>query len=148
MNNLTCLLILVLGFLHVQIRAQESTTYLASAKEMAVKENKKILMVFSGSDWCKPCILLKREILSSEKFQQSVASKLVHLELDFPYQKKNKLDAEQLAQNESLAELYNSEGSFPKSLILDTDENVLGEIYYSKGMGIEKYIEQIESILK
>jgi len=49
--------------------AQEWHTDFVKAKEIATKENKTIVLVFQGSDWCAPCIKLDREIWSSEVFK-------------------------------------------------------------------------------
>ena len=32
------------------------------AKKIAAKDNRPIALIFSGSDWCKPCIKFKKEI--------------------------------------------------------------------------------------
>ena len=34
-----------------------------AAKQQAAKEGKSILMEFTGSDWCPPCIALKKKVL-------------------------------------------------------------------------------------
>ena len=47
------------------------------ALAMAKKENKHILMIFSGSDWCRPCIRLKTSILDNKKFQDWANDKQV-----------------------------------------------------------------------
>ena len=36
------------------------------AIEKATKENKQILVYFSGSDWCKPCIELKKKVFAEQ----------------------------------------------------------------------------------
>ena len=60
-----------------------------------------------------------KELLFSEGFQKFSSKNLVLLELDFPYSKKNKLSNDQIKHNESLADQYNPEGSFPKMLLVD-----------------------------
>ena len=42
--------------------SQNWLTDFENAKELAKEENKKIILVFSGSDWCAPCIKLENEI--------------------------------------------------------------------------------------
>jgi thioredoxin-related protein len=54
------LLIAVL-FLSQIVGAQNWLTDFDKAKEQAKKENKSIVMVFSGSDWCAPCIKLDKD---------------------------------------------------------------------------------------
>ena len=116
---------------------------LATAKE----NQKKVLMVFSGSDWCKPCMQLKRSILNQQEFAAFSQENLIVLEVDFPYRRKNRLPKEQRKHNEQLAEQYNQEGSFPKVLLVDTTANELGEISFQPTQTPKDFIFQIETLL-
>jgi thioredoxin-related protein len=91
------------------------------AQTEATAQKKYILLNFSGSDWCGPCIKLKKEILDSEEFLQYADEKLVLVRADFPRLKKNRLSPEQTKQNEALAEKYNSEGKFPLTVLIDAN---------------------------
>jgi thioredoxin-related protein len=95
------------------------------AKTTAKQEQKLILLNFSGSDWCVPCIKMKKEIFESPDFSQFADNKLVLLKADFPRLKKNKLAAKQVKHNEQLAEKYNPKGAFPFTVLLDADGKVL-----------------------
>ena len=48
--------------------AQQTETFV-NKLEQAKKEHKKILLYFSGSDWCAPCIKFKKFIIQIEEFQ-------------------------------------------------------------------------------
>ena len=96
-----------------------------AAKETAAKDHKFIILNFSGSDWCGPCIRLRHEILESATFQNYAQANLVLVRADFPRQKKNQLSAEQTKLNEAMADKYNSEGKFPYTLLLDANGKVL-----------------------
>lgn len=50
--------------------AQNWNNSLEDAKTMAAKENKKILLVFSGSDWCAPCMKLEKTVWKSDVFKK------------------------------------------------------------------------------
>jgi thioredoxin-related protein len=76
-----------------------------SAKSQAAKEHKLILINFSGSDWCGPCIRLRKEILESATFENYAADHLVLVRADFPRQKKNQLPKDQVKRNEALADI-------------------------------------------
>ncbi|MES1225015.1 MAG: thioredoxin family protein, partial [Bacteroidota bacterium] len=43
---------------------------LSEAKELAKKEHKHIMLNFSGSDWCGPCIRMHEEIFDNNTFKQ------------------------------------------------------------------------------
>lgn len=96
-----------------------------SAKTEAVKEHKLILINFSGSDWCGPCIRLRSEILESATFVNYASNHLVLVRADFPRQKKNQLPKDQVKRNEALADKYNSDGKFPYTLLVDGHGKVL-----------------------
>jgi thiol-disulfide isomerase/thioredoxin len=98
---------------------------LAIAKAKARAENKLVLLNFSGSDWCGPCIRLKKEILETAEFACVADTALFLVNADFPRLSKNKLDKARVSENEALAEKYNPDGEFPLTLLLDTDGKVL-----------------------
>lgn len=91
----------------------------------AKASHKLILVNFSGSDWCGPCIRLRNEILESKVFENYASEKLLLVRADFPRQKKNKLPEAQVKLNEALAERYNKDGKFPFTLLLDENGKVL-----------------------
>lgn len=95
------------------------------AQTEATVQKKYVLLNFSGSDWCGPCIKLKKEILDSEEFLKYADEKLVLVRADFPRLKKNRLSPEQTKQNEALAEKYNSEGKFPFTVLIDATGKAL-----------------------
>ena len=80
---------LFLGLFLLSITGWE--TDFENAKKKAEKEHKLILLNFSGSDWCGPCIRLKKEIFQSNSFINYADSNLVLVNADFPRNKKNKL---------------------------------------------------------
>src|SRR5260370_38406268 len=86
------------------------------AKDIAQKEHRHILLNFSGSDWCGPCILLRKEVLNDPGFLAFADSTLVLVNADFPRMKKNQLSREQQQRNDDLAAQYNSQGNFPLTL--------------------------------
>ncbi|MCD9015115.1 thioredoxin family protein [Parachryseolinea silvisoli] len=108
------------------------------AKTLARERDKLILLNFSGSDWCGPCIKMKREVFETPEFQSYADENLVLVRADFPRQKKNQLDAKQREHNEKLAERYNPTGKFPLTLLMTVDGKVIQEWNgYSNGSGTE-----------
>lgn len=98
---------------NAQMKGLEWFTNMEMAKEYAAENDKDILMVFSGSDWCRPCIQFKQDILEEADFQDWGSERFVILYLDFPARKKNRLSEEAIAHNEALAERLNKSGAFP-----------------------------------
>lgn len=97
------------------------------AKQQAAAEHKYILLNFSGSDWCGPCIRLKETVFNTPAFVQFADSSLVLLNADFPRQKKNRLPEALQQQNDALAERYNKAGNFPCTVLLTADGRLLKE---------------------
>jgi thiol-disulfide isomerase/thioredoxin len=93
--------------------------------KIAKESNKLILINFSGSDWCGPCIRLKNEIFATEVFEKFASEKLLLVRADFPRQKKNKLPETQVKLNEMLAERYNKDGKFPFTLLVNSEGKIL-----------------------
>lgn len=124
--------------------AQEDLLFTDSneVKEYAVDNGTNILMVFSGSDWCRPCIQLKKDILMNEEFLTTAKDKTAILYLDFPSKKKNKLTKEQTDHNEMWAEKYNKSGSFPHIVLLDQDMNKIKDMKYS-GQSVEEFLSEL-----
>ena len=117
-----------------------------SAKTEAASSNKLIMVNFSGSDWCGPCIRLRKEILESATFEDYAKNHLVLVRADFPRQKKNQLDAAQVKRNEALADKYNPEGKFPFTLRIDKDGKVLRAWDGYPNESPEKFVSEIDPV--
>jgi thioredoxin-related protein len=98
---------------------------LEEARQIARKENRCILLNFSGSDWCGPCIRMRKEIFESEDFMKMADSELVLVNADFPRSKKNQLSPAQQQINNKAADQYDARGKFPFTVLLDADGRVL-----------------------
>jgi thioredoxin-related protein len=116
------LLLLLPLFLSIQ---NEWHYNLEEAKNIAQKEHKYILLNFSGSDWCGPCIRMRKEIFESAVFKEMADSELILVNADFPRNKKNQPSAAQQKMNDEMADKYNSQGKFPYTLLLDPNGKVL-----------------------
>lgn len=98
---------------------------LDEAKTIAQKDHRHILLNFSGSDWCGPCIRMHHEIFETGVFEQMADSNLVMVNADFPRMKKNQLPANQQKLNDAMADKYDSQGKFPYTVLLTADGKVL-----------------------
>jgi thioredoxin-related protein len=90
---------------------------MASARE----QHRPILLYFSGSDWCGPCIRLRKEIFSSPAFMAMTDSTLVLVNADFPRSSKHQLEKTLQQQNDRLAAQYNDSGKFPLTVLIDAE---------------------------
>jgi thioredoxin-related protein len=143
----TLVIFISLVFSILTVNAQEWKTDFEVAKKAATIENKTIILVFQGSDWCAPCIKLDREVWSTDTFKTYAKEHFVMLQADFPRRKKNTLSKEQSKANGALFERYNKNGIFPFVVVLDHKGKVLGETSYKKTTP-KNYIKELNSFIK
>ena len=89
----------------------------------ATAENKAVLALFTGSDWCQYCIQLERQYLGKPEFTRTVENDMVLLYIDNP-RNRSKLDIKAASLNPKLVEKYGVPG-FPMLLFLDGAGNKL-----------------------
>jgi len=116
-----------------------------SAKQASKKTGKPILIEFSGSDWCVPCIRLEKQVFKQEPFIAFARHNLVLLYCDLPYRKK--ISKELKAQNEALAEQYHVK-IYPTVVMVDS----AGEIFHREdgyqGDPGEVYVDKLQKALR
>lgn len=139
-------LLLIIGFGPLQ--AQLWQDRYSDALELAKTQDRPLVVVFSGSDWCGPCIRMKKQVLDSGEFTDHAGENYVLYNADFPKKKQNQLPLELSETNRSLADRYNPEGYFPLIVVLDKDENLLGKTGYYPRFGPRKYIDLLNGFIK
>lgn len=107
------------------LNANAQTPVFDSLKTTAKAQQKNILLYFSGSDWCAPCIRFKKNFIEQDSFKAFSKDKLFLLNVDFPRKKANKPSKDVMKENEKLADTYNSQGSFPAILLLDAKGKII-----------------------
>ncbi|MBO2011391.1 thioredoxin family protein [Hymenobacter negativus] len=120
-------------------------TDLGAAQAQAKAANRPIVAVFSGSDWCKPCIMYEQEVFAKPEFAEYAKDKLVLAHFDFPRLKKNQPSAAQLKLNEAAAAQLNREGDFPLAVVIAPDGKVLAKTGYIAGgpAAFEAYLKKV-----
>lgn len=146
-KKITALLIFMSLFSSILTKAQNWETNFEQAQQLAKQQNKALILVFSGSDWCAPCMRLENEIWKSEEFQNYAKEHYILYRADFPRKKQNQPDEQQMKANKQLAEKYNRSGFFPFVVVFDTNGKVVGETGYKK-MSPKEYINHLNSFLK
>jgi len=116
---------------------------LEKAVEQARKENKAVLVNFTGSDWCIWCKRLSAEVFQQKEFEEYAKKSLVLVMLDFP--KDIQQSQETKEYNNKLAQKYGIQG-FPTILLIDSQGNLVAQTGYQPG-GAAKYVEHLKSYL-
>ena len=96
---------------------QLAANSLGAKIQRAKKEKKLVFLLFTGSDWCDPCINLKQKVFSTQRWQTSSDNLIKHV-CDFPITRQ--LPDEEKRENARLAKVYNVSG-YPTQIILDGD---------------------------
>ena len=111
------------------------------ALQQAKAGNKKLLLDFTGSDWCPVCMKTEADIFSKREFMDYAAKNLVLVKLDYPNMKIQPEGTK--AQNERLLSQYNISG-YPTLVLLDQNGTELGRMsgYYTGGLSV--YITEFE----
>ncbi len=118
------------------------STDLDKAIEQAKIQKKSVLVEFTGSDWCPPCIVMRKNVFSKKEFIDAASKKFILVELDFP-----KGDEELSAKNKPLAEKFQIEG-FPTVVLLDSEGKEFTRFVASQFPKVEDFLKHLEEALE
>jgi len=137
------LVVIVVLFALLKVAAAEWQSDYAKALTKAKAENKRVLLDFTGSDWCGPCIQLNKTVFSTKEFHAFADKNLIFVEVDYPKGKKQ--SAELVQQNEKLAKEYGiDEKGYPTVVLLDPAGRKIREFTGYSGETTNDFIAWIE----
>ena len=120
------------------------TTDVTAALASARADGKDVLLLYTGSDWCPPCIKLEKDILSKAEFTTAAAEKFVLVMLDFP--QKKELPPEQVEQNQKWSDRYGID-AFPTIVLIDQNEKPYA-ITGFRDEGPEAYVAHLNELVE
>lgn len=133
LRRFSCLIV-ACSFLATIVRGSEWQTDYEQALATAKAARKCVLLDFTGSDWCGPCIEMAKVVFSQPAFLNFAKENLVLVEIDYPRRKV--LPEKVTKQNELLLHQYGvDESGYPTVILLDPDGKVLGQL---EGYGGER----------
>lgn len=118
------------------------TADLDKALAQAKKDNLAVLVEFTGSDWCPPCIMMRQNVFSKKEFVKKASKDFVLVELDFP-----KGDKALSEKNQPFAEKYKIDG-FPTIVLLDSGGQEFSRFYASEYPSIDAFVAHISKQLE
>lgn len=118
------------------------TTDLEKAFEKAKAEKKAVLVEFTGSDWCPPCIAMRKNVFSKKEFVDAASKKYILVELDFPNG-----DAAVKEKNQPYAEKYKIEG-FPTVILFSAEGKEFTRFFASEFPKTDLFVEHINQALE
>jgi thioredoxin-related protein len=150
MKKIFIAFMLISGSFAVQAQDIYWETNLNVAADKAMKENKPLLLFFTGSDWCGWCIKLQKEVLKTTEFADWAQKNVILVELDFPRRTPQPADIQQ--QNMQLQQVLEVRGYPTVWLVAPTKKDgkmnlsKLGSTGYVAG-GPSKWLEGANQIL-
>ena len=126
------------------IHASSWTTDYQAALTRAKQEHKRVLLDFTGSDWCPYCEMLDSEVLSKDEFKQYADANFVLVMVDFPQQKPQSDDVKKA--NAALSDKFHVDG-YPTLVVVASDGRELGRTSgYDPGSGPDAVISALKVI--
>ena len=119
------------------------STDLEKAFVKAKAEKKSVLVEFTGSDWCPPCIAMRKNVFSKPDFVGKASKKFVLVELDFPNGEPAVKE-----KNNPYAEKYKIEG-FPTVILFSPDGKEFHRFFASEFPKTQDFLDHLdESLVK
>ncbi|MFT4175407.1 MAG: thioredoxin family protein [Luteolibacter sp.] len=114
------------------------STDLNKALADAKRDKKAVLVEFTGSDWCPPCIAMRKNVFSKKEFVDEASKHFILVELDFPNGNAKVAEA-----NKPFAEKYAIDG-FPTVILLDENGKEFSRFYASEYPSIDKFLAHLD----
>ena len=116
---------------------------LTDALKAAKASDKPVLILFTGSDWCPPCMHMERTVFPENAFASYAKKHLILVKLEFL--RRTQQTAATKAANEAAAEKYDIRG-FPTLVLVDADGKELSRTV--GGTDIESLMAWLTSAVK
>jgi thiol:disulfide interchange protein len=113
-----------------------------AAIALAKKDGKSVMLEFTGSDWCPPCIMMEKKVFSKPEFVKAASKDFVLVHLDFP-----KGDKELAEKNKPYADKYEIEG-YPTVILLDSEGKEFTRFFASQYPDVDKFLAHLKGSLE
>jgi len=112
-----------------------------TAMDQARARRCRVLILFTGSDWCPWCKKMDAEVYSQPEFARYSHEKLVLLKLDYP--EHTPQSDELKAQNAEMKDRYGVRG-FPQAVVVDMGGKILTRIKGYQSGGPSRFIQMMQ----
>ncbi|MDF4222812.1 thioredoxin family protein [Maribacter sp. M208] len=114
-----------------------------TAISKAKKQNKNVLVYFTGSDWCPPCKMLKTDLFDTKEFKE-LSNNYILLYIDVP-RNRDLISEKQMVHNKALLTKLNKKKVFPLFKIIDAKGNELDKLSgYSMNGVVDSHLRLLE----
>ncbi len=118
------------------------TADLVAAQARAKTEKKAVLVEFTGSDWCPPCMAMRKNVFSKPEFVKEASKNFILVEIDMP-----EGDQALRAKNEPTVEKFKIDG-FPMVVLLNENGKEFGRFFASEHPTTERFLQQLQKSLE
>jgi len=108
----------------------------------AKKEGKAVMVEFTGSDWCPPCIMMHKRVFSKKEFTTAASKKYVLVKIDIPHG-----DRELYVKNQKVLDKYGV-GVVPTVILLGNDGKEFDRFTASRYPTVDEFLAKLKSALE
>lgn len=113
-------------------------TDIEAGVKQAKADGKLVMVEFTGSDWCPPCMMMDKEVFSKEDFLKQAQEGYVLVKLDAPNS-----DPELKAATGKVAQQWKV-GGYPTVLLLDAEGAEFSRFVASVYPTVDQFIAQLK----
>lgn len=117
-------------------------TDIDAAVAKAKKENKSVMVEFTGSDWCHYCKIMDKKVFSKKKFYNKATEKFVLVSIDLP-----RGDKKMHEKNKPVVLKYKVRG-FPTAVLLDSDGKEFHRFSAAQFQTVSSYLKHLDDALE
>ena len=135
---LTTVIALGAGFSLPLTAADGWLTEISEGKSKAKEENKDVLIKFTGSDWCPPCMMMEKQVFSKKAFNNGATKDYVLVIIDTPNS-----DPELKAKNQKVMQEWKVRG-VPTVVLTDADGKEYHRFTASAHPDVDKFLAYLK----
>lgn len=113
-----------------------------AALAKAKKEKKPVMVEFTGSDWCPPCIMMHKKVFSKKAFTDGASKKYILVKIDIP-----KADKALYKKNQKVLKKYKVSG-VPTVLLFGDNGKEFSRFSASQFPTVKGFLAQLDTALE
>ncbi len=114
-------------------------TSIEEGLKKAKAQNKLVLIEFTGSDWCPPCMMMAKKVFSKKAFLEGVKKDFVIVKLDMPNS-----NADLKKANGELMKKYKVRG-VPTVLLFDAEGKEFSRFVASQHRTVKDFLKKLDT---
>jgi len=117
-------------------------TDIDSAVAVAKQKNKAVMIEFTGSDWCPPCIMMDQKVFSKPDFMSKASEDYILVKIDTP-----KSDPVLSEKNTKVMQKYSVQG-VPTVILMDSEGKEFHRFMASEYPEVGKFLAHLDISLE